>query len=130
MIRMLIHLAINIASAAVGLLVAAWLLQDFHLEPAGFLVAVGVFAAVQALVGPFVFNMARKYASALLGGIGLVSTGIALWVASLFPGGITVSGFTTWVLAALVVWLITALGGWFLVWFVLKRGAQNRRAAA
>ncbi len=107
MVRFLIRLAISLVTAALGLLVASWVLPDFHLEWGGFLVAIIVFSVAQAILGPFVFNLARQYASAVLGGIGLVTTFLALLIASLFPGGIHIDGVVTWVLATLIVWIIT-----------------------
>ena len=79
-----------------------------------------MFALAQSILTPFIVNMARKYAPAVLGGIGLVSTFVALLIASFFPGGITITGIDTWVLASLIVWLITALGGWLLPLLLLR----------
>lgn len=121
MVRFLWSFAVNLVSAAAGLLIAKLLLADLHLEASGFLIAVLVLTIAQAILAPFVFNMARQYASALLGGIGIVSTMLALFVASLFPGGVTVTSFATWVLAALIIWVVMALGGWLLLGWVLKR---------
>ncbi|GGR19526.1 phage holin family protein [Agromyces mediolanus] len=127
MVRFLIRLAISLVTAALGLLVASWVLPDFRLEWGGFLVAIIVFSVAQAILGPFVFNLARQYASAVLGGIGLVTTFLALLIASLFPGGIHIDGAVTWVLATLVVWIITALGGWLLPLIFLKDRAEKRK---
>ncbi|HSN42992.1 MAG TPA: phage holin family protein [Propionibacteriaceae bacterium] len=125
MIRMLINLAINVASAAIGLLASAILLPGFDLQVRGFLAAAAVLSIAQTVLGPFVFTMARKYATAMLGGIGIVSTLIALVIANLVPGGVSVNGFSTWILAALIIWLCMALGGWLLVaLFLKKRTAQ------
>jgi len=130
MIRMLIQLAINIASAALGLLIAWALLRPaFEVQLSGFLLAVVIYAAVSALVGPFVFNMARKFATALLGGVGLISTLLALWIATFVPGGITISTWQGWLVGTLIVWLVTALGGWFLLWFAVDRKRAKRAAA-
>ena len=127
-IRFLISAAIFLVTAALGLLIAGWLIDGVRLQPAGFTVAVVVFAVCQGVLGPFVFNMARRYASAVLGGIGLVTTLISLAIASLFEGGIQISGITAWVLASLVVWLVTALGGWILGAIFLKRRVEERKA--
>ncbi|MFD6054435.1 phage holin family protein [Agromyces sp. NPDC060279] len=127
MVRFLIRLAISLVTAALGLLVASWVLPDFHLEWGGFFVAIIVFSVAQAILGPFVFNLARQYASAVLGGIGLVTTFLALLIASLFPGGIHIDGAVTWVLATLIVWIITALGGWLLPLIFLKDRAEKRK---
>jgi uncharacterized membrane protein YvlD (DUF360 family) len=129
MVRFLVNVAVSLVMAAVGLLLAAWLLPDFHLETGGFLVAVIVFTIAQAVLAPFTFNIARKYASAILGGIGLVSTFVALLIASLFPGGIRIDGVVAWVLATLIMWVVTALGTWLLP-LLLLRGRREGRAAA
>ena len=113
-------MASQLMSAAVALLIANWILPQVALRVTGFVIAVVVFALAQSILSPFIFNLARKYASAMLGGIGLVATLVALWVATLFPDGLSISGIG-WVLAPLVVWIITALGGWILMGVVFKR---------
>lgn len=129
MIRFLLSLAISIVSAAVAMLVTAAVVEGVTLHAAGFVVAVVVFSAAQGLLSPFVFNLARKYASAVLGGIGLVSTFLALFVATLFPNGLQISGVTAWVLSTLIVWLITALGTWILGIVIIKRWWERRQLA-
>lgn len=129
MIRFLLNVAISIVSAAVALLVAGAVVDGVTMHAAGFVIAVLVFTAAQALLAPFVFNMARKYASAVLGGIGLVSTFLALFVATLFPNGLQINGLTAWVITPLVVWIITALGTWILGIFIIKRWWEKRQAA-
>ncbi len=125
MIRFLLAVAANLVLSAIALLIADWVLADVTLHLGGFFVAVAVFALAQSILAPFVFNMARKYASAMLGGVGLVSTFLALWVATLFSGGVEISGIA-WVLAPLIVWLITALGGWILIGIVIDRFVTKR----
>lgn len=123
--RMLTRFAVNLASAAVAFLVAKWLIPDFHLEWEGFFVAVAVFTLCQTVLGPFVFNMARQYAAALLGGIGLVSTLLSLIIASLLPGGLRIEGVGTWFVAAVLIWFITALGGWILLALLGRRAKRK-----
>ncbi|MGX1749024.1 phage holin family protein [Glutamicibacter protophormiae] len=129
MIIFLIRAAIYVATAALGLLVGTWLLDDFHLAPQGFLIAVLVFAFAQSLLGPFIFRMTNRYVPAAIGGFGLISTLAALFVASLFPGGLTIDGFTTWILAALIVWAATTLGSWLLPLIFLKKRIAQRDAS-
>ncbi len=128
MIRFLFHVLINLVTAAVGLLLAAWLVPGVTLQLAGFIVATLVFAFAQGILGPFVFNVARQYASPILGGIGLVTTLIALFVASFFQGGLEIRGVSAWVLATLIVWIVTALGGWILGAIFLKNRSARRKA--
>jgi hypothetical protein len=58
---------------------------------------------------------------------GIRST-VALLIASLFPGGITVDGWVTWILATLTVWIITALGTWLLPLIFLKEKVKGAKA--
>lgn len=126
MIRFLLNVVSHLVSSILALLIAGWVLSQWvTLHVGGFLVAVAVFALAQSILAPFVFNIARQYASALLGGIGLVSTFLALWIATLFPGGIEIVGLG-WVLAPLVIWIVTALGGWILMGIVFERYLRKR----
>ena len=126
MIRFLLSLAANLVLAAISLLLAGWLLSEWvTVQIGGFLIAVVVFTIAQSILAPFVFNVARKYASAMLGGIGLLSTFLALWVATLFKGGITIEGLG-WILAPLLVWIVTAIGGWILIGVVIERKMKRR----
>ncbi|OJX70967.1 MAG: hypothetical protein BGO95_11580 [Micrococcales bacterium 73-13] len=131
MIRFLIRAAIFLGTAAIGILVAAAILPDFQVSPSGALLAIAIFAIAQSLLAPFILKQARRSAPALLGGIGLVSTFVALLITSFFPGGISVTGniIVTWILATLIVWIITALGAWLLPLIFLKDRAEKRRAA-
>ncbi|MGJ9371909.1 phage holin family protein [Nesterenkonia sp. CF4.4] len=123
---MLLQAAINIVVAAVALLVAASLIDGVTLEPTGFVTAVVVFVLAQAILGPFVFNIARQYASAILGAVGLVSTLLAVWMATLVADGLTLSTPMAWILTPLVVWIVTALGTWIFGYLVLKRWWDKR----
>lgn len=60
-------------------------------------------------MSPVVDKLARRYAEPLLGGVGLISTFIALLVATLLSGGLRIHGVSTWIAATLIVWLVTAL---------------------
>lgn len=128
MIRLLIRAAIHLGSAAIGILIAALFLHGFRLSAAGFITTVIVFAIAQSVLAPFIFKMAHRYAPAMLGGIGLVSTFVALLIASLFRGGLSIRGFGTWVLATLIIWVVTALGGWILPLIFLKTKATQKRS--
>lgn len=129
MIIFLIRLLIFLGSAALGLWVASLLLDGFHLTPSGFLAAVVVFTVAQAVLSPFIAMMANRYANAFLGGVGLVSTFVALLIASTFTGGLEVEGgAATWIAAVVIVWLVTALATWLLPFLFLKKRLEQRRA--
>ena len=105
MILLLLRAAIFLGSAAVGLLAAAWLVPGVSVSANGFIVAVVLFALAQAILSPFILKMTRY---ALFGGIGLVSTLVALILASMFTDGVPIESLSAWVWATVVVWLVTA----------------------
>ncbi|WP_104164842.1 phage holin family protein [Cryobacterium sp. N22] len=129
MIRILLRALVFLLSAALGLWVASLVLSDLTVTPSGFVTAVVVFAVTQSVLSPFLAKVVARGAPAFLGGIGLLSTFVALWIASLFPGGLTIEGWQTWILAALVVWLITALAT-LLLPLVFLREAKDKRGEA
>ncbi|WP_251151740.1 phage holin family protein [Cellulosimicrobium sp. Marseille-Q4280] len=121
MVRFLIRVLILLASVALGLLVASWVIDGVVLTATGFIVAVAVFTIAQAVLSPFIAKMTARYAPAFLGGIGLVSTFVALLIASVIGDGLRIEGGAVpWILATLVVWLVTALATFLLPMFFLK----------
>lgn len=123
MIRFVIRAAIFLGSAAIGLLVAALVIPGVSVRVTGFVLAVVIFAVAQSVLAPFFAKMASRYASAFLGGIGLVSTLAALILASVFTSGLTITGIGSWVAATVLVWLVTALATMLLPVVFLKKKA-------
>ncbi len=119
--RFLLRIAIFLGSAAIGLLVAAWLVPGVSVSAWGFVAAVVIFAVAQGLLSPLFTKMADRYASALLGGIGLVSTLVALILASVLTHGLTIRGIGSWIGATVVVWLVTAVATMVLPLLVRKK---------
>ncbi|MGB3353149.1 MAG: phage holin family protein [Mycobacterium sp.] len=109
MIRFLLRVAVFLGSSAIGLLVADWLVPGVSVSVWGFVAAVVIFTVAQAILSPFFLKMASRYASAFLGGIGLVSTFVALLLASLLSNGLSIRGIGSWVAATVLVWLVTAV---------------------
>ena len=120
MIRFLLRVAVFLGSSAIGLLVAAWLIPGVSVSPFGFITAVVIFTVAQAILSPFFLKMASRYASAFLGGIGLVSTVAALILASLLSNGLSIRGIGSWIAVTVVVWLVTALATLVLPALVLR----------
>lgn len=126
MIRFLINLVAWLISAAAGLLLATYLLDGMTLTGAGFLTVVVVFAVSQSILAPFVATMARRYAPPVLGGIGLVTTVLALLITTFVTEGLTIDGFDTWVFASLIVWIATLLATLLIPVLVTKRLLDKR----
>lgn len=129
MVRFMIRAAIFLGTAALGLLICWWLLPEFHINWAGFVVATLIFAIAQSILSPITAKLAARHAPAILGGVGLFSTFLALLLATVIANGLRIDGLLTWVLATLIVWLVTALGAWLLPLIFLKRRVGERRDA-
>ena len=131
MFTFLIRALIFVVSAALGLLVADVILPDFHIDWSdwwGFVLAVLIFAVIQSVLAPWVFKLTRRHAAPLLGGIGIISTFLAILIVVIIPGaGIGISTVAAWVLAPVIVWIITALATWLLPMIFLKSQASQRR---
>ncbi|MFZ2510514.1 MAG: hypothetical protein WAW85_05420 [Gordonia sp. (in: high G+C Gram-positive bacteria)] len=131
MIRFLLSVLVNLVSAALAFLVCAWLLAGgFNLSVRGFFIAVAIFTVLQSILMPFVFNVARKYASAMLGGVGLISTLLSLWLTTLVSGALTITGGSAWIASAVLVWLVSVLAAWLLGFVVLRRWWDARQESA
>lgn len=132
MITFLIRALIFVLSAALGLIVADWILPGFHIDWSdwwGFVLAVVIFAVIQSVLAPWVFKLTRRHAAPLLGGIGIISTFVAILIVVIIPGaGIGISNALAWVLAPVIVWIITALATWLLPMVFLKKEVAQRRA--
>jgi len=127
MIRLLIRAAVFLVSAAVGVIVADQLLGDFEVTASGFVLTIVIFALAQTILQPFVFKVVRRNAEAFLGGVGIVSTLVALFLATLFGDAITINGLGTWFLAAVIIWFASAIASFLLPWILLKAGVQEAR---
>ena len=134
MFTFVLRALIFVVSAAFGLIVADLVLPGFRIDWShwwGFVLAVVIFAVLQSVLTPWTAKVARRNAPALLGGIGIVSTFIALLIVVLIPGaGLTIGApWWTWLVAPVIVWLVTALATWLLPGLFFKKKVQERRAA-
>jgi hypothetical protein len=107
--QILLRAIVLLASWAIGLLVAAWVVPHVSLSVSGFIVAVVVFSVGQAVLSLSILKLPHGYASLLLGGTGLALTVVALGLASV-THGLTIRGFASWLAATIVVWLVTTIG--------------------
>ena len=131
MITFLFRALMYVVSAGLGLIAADLLLEGFQIQWDrwwGFVLCILIFALVQSIIAPWVSRVADRYAPVLMGGIGIFSTLIALVVVVLLPiGGLRIVDVTGWLLGAVIVWLVTALGSVLLPLVFLKKRAEERR---
>lgn len=132
MIAFLFRALIYIVSAGLGLIAADLLLDGFRIEWSkwwGFVVCIVIFALLQSILSPWINRIADRYAPVLLGGIGILSTLVALVIVVLLPsGGLRIVDAAGWLLGAVIVWLVTALGTVLLPLIFLKRRVGDPRA--
>ena len=125
MIRLLARMTLELLANAVGLLVAAWLLDGFSMTTSAFVVIVLIYSALKFVLDPLILKMSIQYVPALRGGIALVTTLVSLVITSLVNDGLQIKGVDTWNLATLIVWLIGLIASLFLPVLVFKNALSD-----
>ena len=127
MIRFLFNVVVFLGSAALGLWLTAIILGDeFSLPAAALLTATLIFAVIQAILSPFFVKATNG--GAFLGGVGLISTFVSLWLTTLIVDSFDITGgWTTWLAATVIVWLITAAATWIFALIFLRNRREERR---
>jgi uncharacterized membrane protein YvlD (DUF360 family) len=126
MIRFLIRVGIALLGAAIGLVVAAAVLDDMTLDGAAFLVAIVIFAVLTAVLEPAIEKIGDEHLAIVGVFSSLITTFVALLVTELVSDGLNISGASTWVFATLIVWVCTALATWILLRLFIKNVRENR----
>jgi putative membrane protein len=126
-IRLIVRTFVALVANAVGLIVAAAVLDDMHMNIGSFFVAVIIFTVVAALLQPFLGVQFRRSAPGALGGVALIATFASLVVTDLLSDGLSINGLSTWIAATVIVWLAALLAAFILPFLGLKRFLENRR---
>lgn len=122
---LLVRIGVTLASAAIGLGVAVLVVPGFTVKLGAFVIAVVALTVVQALLGPLVARLVGRHVPALEGGVGIISTLVSLLVVSLVPGGVSANKVSTWLIAAVIVWLFTGVAGALLAYLQKRRAASQ-----
>jgi len=130
-ITFLFRALMYVVSAGLGLIAADLLLDGFQIQWDkwwGFVVCILIFAVLQSVLAPWVSKIADRYAPVLMGGIGIFSTLIALVIVVLLPiGGLRIVDVSGWLLGAVIVWLVTAVGSVLLPLIFLRKKVDKAR---
>ena len=129
MIRMLIRIGIHLLANAIGLIVAAWILDGMTITGPAFVIAVVIFTAVEVVADPLVTKIAIRSVPALRGGVALVTTFVGLLITTWLSSGLQISGVSTWVLATLIVWLAALVATLILPVLLVRKAVDERRTA-
>ncbi|TXJ05961.1 MAG: hypothetical protein E6Q27_04750 [Aeromicrobium sp.] len=128
MIRFLIRTLVFLASAAIGLWVTSLVVDGVTVQLNGYLITVAIFAVAQSILTPFIAKVVSQNARAFLGGVGLLSTFVALLLASFFGDSLVITGgVLTWVGATVLTWLFTAVATLLLPLALVKAGVERAR---
>jgi uncharacterized membrane protein YvlD (DUF360 family) len=130
MIRLVVRTGIMLAANAVGLIVAAAVLDGFHLDAGGFVLAVVIFTVALALMTPFLASVLRRNRSSAsaLGGVAQIATLAALIITAIVSDGLSIDGIGDWIAATVIVWLASLLAAFVLPFLGLKKYLEARRA--
>ncbi len=129
MIRFLINLVVYFVSALVGIIVADLIFSGFSVKVGlSYFVVAAIFALIQAILSPLVRSLTERKASAFMGGVGLLSTFVALFLTSLISGNFDIDGIGTWFGATVVVWLFGAIAAFILPFLLVKRVVKENRS--
>jgi len=127
-LRLVAAATIALLADALGLLVAAVVVDGIRVTALGFVVSVVVFAVVDLLVQPLLRQVAFKQAPALVGSSALVATIVSFVVTATFTDGLSVNGSTAWFLGPLVVWAVALLAQFLLPLVIFKKTMARARA--
>jgi uncharacterized membrane protein YvlD (DUF360 family) len=128
MIRLLVRTLIAVAANAIGLIVAAIVLDGVHLNFASFVVAVVIFTVVFAVLQPFLAVQLRRLGNGAIGATALIATLVSLLLTDVLSDGLEIDGVGTWIAAAVIVWLAALVAAFVLPFLGLKRFLEERRA--
>jgi hypothetical protein len=104
-VRLIASLVVSLITAAIALLVAALVLDDFSISGTAFPIVVVVFAVVNLVARAVAESMVRRHAHVLSSLAGLIGIYVALLITDLVSDGLDVEGVGTWALATLIIWL-------------------------
>ncbi len=121
MIRLMARMVLELLANAVGLLVAAWMLDGFSMTATAFVIVVLIFSVLKFVLDPLILRMSIQTVPALRGGVALVTTLVSLVITALVNDGLQIDGLDTWVLATLIVWLFGVIASLLLPVFVFKK---------
>src|SRR4026209_18056 len=130
MIRLLVRTLVAVAANAIGLIVAAIVLDGVHLNFASFVVAVVIFTIVFAVLQPFLAVQLRRLGNGAIGATALIATLVSLLLTDLLSDGLEIDGVGTWIAAAVIVWLAALVAAFVLPFPGLQKFRRQPRRTA
>ncbi|GAA6191134.1 hypothetical protein DS909_05455 [Phaeobacter gallaeciensis] len=127
MSRRVLSIVALLIGNAVGLLLAALLLDGFSIAPLSMIVVVVVFTLVQVIAEPLLTKVSEKNVPALKGGMALVVTFVGLLITDMIASGLTVGGVSNLLAATLLVWLGALIASIVIPMFLFKELREPKK---
>ncbi len=124
MVRLLISVGVRLLANAVGLIVAAAILDGMTITGPAFVLAVLIFTVVEVVADPLLTKVALTSVPALRGGVALVTTFVGLLITAAISSGLDINGAKTWLFATIIVWLAALLAALILPLFLVKKAVN------
>ncbi|MFO0994793.1 MAG: phage holin family protein [Hyphomicrobiales bacterium] len=129
MMRLIASIVLELCANAIGLLIAQWLLApNMTISMTGFFIVVAIFSAVRFILAPLMMKLSMRYARVLIGGISLVVILASLLVTSLISNHLVITGFSTWILATLIIWVFGVIAMLLLPMVIFKKTLAQARS--
>ena len=128
MIRLLVRMLIAFVANAVGLIVAAAVLDGMSLDVTGFIVAVASSRSSSRCFSRSSSACSGGAPARCSGGVALIATLVSLIATDLLTDGLSIRGVGTWIAATVIVWLGSVLAAFILPFLGLKKYLDDRRA--
>jgi len=126
-IRLLISALIRLLANALGLIVAASVLDGMRVNAFSFIFAVVIFTLVELLLEPLLREVSSRKLPALRGSLSLVVTFLGLVITDLVSSGFSIHGLSTWLFATVLVWICALVAGIILPLILVKRAVKEHR---
>lgn len=105
--KFLLSWILGLGANAIALILASLLFSGFDLSINGFIIALIVFALLSALLPWLILKVLLRHAGSLIALSGLLATFLALFITTLFTGGLEIDGIGTWIGATLLIWIVS-----------------------
>jgi uncharacterized membrane protein YvlD (DUF360 family) len=128
LIKLLARTIISLLANSVGLIAASLILDGFEINGVSFVVAVIIFSLSTVILSPLILKITIQNANYLIGGIALITTLVGLIITDVFTDGLSISGFTTWILATLIVWVFSIIANLILPIFLFKKALEKTKS--
>ncbi|CUK12992.1 hypothetical protein PH7735_03747 [Shimia thalassica] len=127
MSRHIMSIAAHLLGNAVGLLLAALLLDGFSIDALSFVIVAVIFTVIEVIASPLINNLSEKKVPALKGGIALVTTFVGLIVTEILISGFTIGGIANLLASTLLVWLGALAAGILIPMFLFKELREPKK---